>query len=147
MSSITIGILGILLLFLLMALRMQIGFAMALAGFLGFSVLNSFQAGFGLLGLEPFQTASAYTLNVIPLFLLMGQFANHADLGADLYQAAFRWFGFVYSTPAFLLLTQIVLGYRQPAVMVGYSIGVTAAVYYAFSKILNLALPAGDFFG
>ena len=64
-----------------------------------------------------------------------------------IYIWAFRWFGFVYSTPVFLLITQWVLGIRQPVVLIGYSIGVTAAVYYAFSKILNLALPAGDFFG
>ncbi len=59
----------------------------------------------------------------------------------------FRWFGFVYSTPIFLFLTQLVLGYRNPVGLVVYSGGVTAAVYYAFAKILNLALPAGDFFG
>ncbi len=63
------------------------------------------------------------------------------------YLWAFRWFGFTYSTPVFLLLTQVVLGVRQPVVLVAYSVGVTAAVYFAFAEILNLALPAGDFFG
>ena len=63
------------------------------------------------------------------------------------YLWAFRWFGFVYATPVFLLVTQVVMGYRHPVSVVGYSIGVTAAVYFAFSEILNLALPAGDLFG
>lgn len=63
------------------------------------------------------------------------------------YLWAFRWFGFIYSTPVFLLLTQIVLGYRNIIGLVFYPVGVTAAVFIAFSKILNLALPAGDFFG
>ena len=59
MNPIVIGILGILFLFLLLAMRMQIGFAMALVGFLGFTVLNSFEAGLGVLGIEAFKTASA----------------------------------------------------------------------------------------
>lgn len=63
------------------------------------------------------------------------------------YLWAFRWIGFVYATPVFLFLTQIALGYRNIAGLIVYPIGVTAGVYFAFSKILNLALPAGDFFG
>jgi len=58
MNPIVIGILGILLLFFLLAMRMQIGFAMALVGFLGFTILNSFEAGLGVLGIEAFKTAS-----------------------------------------------------------------------------------------
>lgn len=95
MTPVAIGVLGILLLFLLMALRMQIGFAMALVGFLGFAVLNSMDAAMGVLGIQPFDTVASYTLSVIPLFLLMGQFAYHADLGKDLYDAAYRWIGFL----------------------------------------------------
>lgn len=95
MNPIPTGCLGILLLFLLMALRMQIGFAMALVGFLGFWVLNSFEAATGMLGMQPIQTVAAYPLSVIPLFLLMGQFAFHSDMGKDLFGAAYRWFGFL----------------------------------------------------
>lgn len=95
MNPIVIGILGILFLFLLLAMRMQIGFAMALVGFLGFTILNSFEAGLGVLGIEAFKTASAYTFSVIPLFLLMGQFANQSKMGADIYQTVYRLIGFL----------------------------------------------------
>jgi len=95
MSPILIGILGIILLFVLFAMRMQIGFAMALVGFLGFVVLNSFEAGLGVLGIEPFKAAAHYTLSVIPLFLLMGQFANHSGMGSDVYKLLYRWIGFM----------------------------------------------------
>ncbi len=95
MSPVVVGILGILLLFVLMALRMQIGFAMALVGFLGFSVLGSADAALGVLALQSFGTASSYTLSVIPLSLLMGQFSFQSDLGKDLYDAAYRWIGFL----------------------------------------------------
>ncbi len=95
MNPITIGILGILVLFLLLAMRMQIGFAMALVGFLGFVVLSSFDSAIGVLGIQPFNTTASYTLSVIPLFLLMGQFANHSGMGTELYEMLYKWIGFL----------------------------------------------------
>jgi C4-dicarboxylate transporter DctM subunit len=89
------GIVGIIFLFILLALRMQIGFAMALVGFLGFWALNSFESGLAILGIEAYKTAAHYTLSVIPLFLLMGQFANHARLGSEIYDMLYRWIGYL----------------------------------------------------
>ncbi len=93
MSPLVVGILGIGVLFILLALRMQIGFAMCFVGFGGFLVLSNFEAALGILGLEPFQTTAHYTLSVIPLFMLMGQFANHSKLGSEIYNTAYKWVG------------------------------------------------------
>jgi len=93
MNPIVVGIIGILLLFILLGLRMQIGFAMALVGFLGFFILNSFEAGVAVLGIQSYKTAAHYTLSVIPLFLLMGQFANHSKMGSEVYDMLYRWIG------------------------------------------------------
>jgi len=95
MEPISIGIAGILFLFLFLALRMQIGFSMALVGFLGFSVLTSFESSLSILGMEPFKTASSYGLTVIPLFILMGQFANYSGMGIEIYRTVYRWIGFL----------------------------------------------------
>ncbi|MDB4444090.1 TRAP transporter large permease [bacterium] len=95
MSAVTIGILGILLLFLLLAMRMQIGFSMAVVGFLGFAVLSSTTSSFSILGMEPFKIGAAYSLTVIPLFILMGQFANYSKMGFEIYQTVYRWIGFL----------------------------------------------------
>lgn len=95
MSPLLVGIIGIGVLFALLALRMQIGFAMAIVGFGGFVILNSFQAGFAILGLEPFHTSASYALSVIPLFMLMGQFANHSKLGSEIYDTVYRLIGFL----------------------------------------------------
>ncbi len=95
MSPVTVGIIGIFFLFLLLALRMQIGFSMALVGFLGFTVLCSLEASFSLLGMEAFKTGTAYSLTVIPLFILMGQFANHSRMGMEIYETVYRWLGFL----------------------------------------------------
>ncbi len=95
MSPVTVGIIGIFLLFLLLACRMQIGFSMALVGFLGFAVLNALSPSFSLLGMEPFKIGAQYSLTVIPLFILMGQFANYSRMGFEIYQTVYRWIGFL----------------------------------------------------
>lgn len=94
-NSLIVGVLGIGVLFILLALRMQIGFAMAAVGFVGFLILGNFESALGILGLEPFQTSAHYTLSVIPLFMLMGQFATHSRLGSDIYDTVYKWLGFL----------------------------------------------------
>lgn len=95
MSTVTLGFLGMVAVLLLMATRMQIGFAMAVVGFIGFGLLNSFPAAFSVLGHEPFKTASSYGLSVIPLFMLMGQFAFVSRMGAEAYRTLYHWIGFL----------------------------------------------------
>lgn len=63
------------------------------------------------------------------------------------YLWAFRWFGFVYSSIVFLAAAQVILGLKNPLKIAAYSAGVTAAIWLAFAKLLNLVLPAGDYFG
>jgi C4-dicarboxylate transporter, DctM subunit len=93
MTPLEIGIAGILVMFILMLIRMQIGIAMAVVGFTGFAILTSPGAAFSMLGLSAYQTAASYALTVIPLFLLMAQFAGQSGMGFDLYQSLYRWVG------------------------------------------------------
>ncbi|MGD8227577.1 MAG: TRAP transporter large permease [Desulfobacteraceae bacterium] len=95
MSPVTIGIIGIFFLFILLALRMQIGFSMAVVGFLGYALLGSLKPSFTVLGFEPFKIGVQYSLTVIPLFILMGQFANYSKMGFEIYQTVYRWVGFL----------------------------------------------------
>jgi C4-dicarboxylate transporter DctM subunit len=95
MNPVTLGIIGIFFLFLLLALRMQIGFSMAVVGFLGYALLGSLKPSFTVLGFEPFKMGVQYSLTVIPLFILMGQFANYSKMGSEIYQTVYRWVGFL----------------------------------------------------
>ena len=95
MEPLTIGLAGLLCMIVLMMLRMPIGFSMAVVGFLGFSWLVNFSAGFSMLALATYKTGASYALTVIPLFILMGQFANQSGMGFELYQTAYRWLGFL----------------------------------------------------
>jgi tripartite ATP-independent transporter DctM subunit len=88
-----IGILGILVLFILIAAGMPIGIAMGLVGFLGYCSIVGFRAGLSQLELVPFRVGSEYLLSVVPLFILMGQLALHAGLSEELYETSYTWFG------------------------------------------------------
>ncbi len=93
MSPTTAGLLGLAGLFLLLALRMPVGIAMMLVGVLGFGALNGWGPALAVLGSEPFVIATNYELIVIPLFVLMGNFATVSGMSRDLYAAAYAWFG------------------------------------------------------
>ena len=71
MSSEAIGVSGIIVLFILLFLRMYIGIAMALVGFVGFSYVSGTSAGLSLFGMIPYATGSFYTFSIIPLFVFM----------------------------------------------------------------------------
>ncbi len=93
MSPEIIGILGIVLMFILLALGMYIGMAMALVGFLGLCVLVGWESGASILGMTPLAEGSSYTLSVIPLFVLMGQFAFTSGISTDIYKTVNVWMG------------------------------------------------------
>jgi tripartite ATP-independent transporter DctM subunit len=95
MHEVIVGILGIGLLILLFATGIEIGFAMALVGFVGFSYLVSFKAALNLLGRDIFEVFSAYGFTVFPLFILMGQIGFNAGLAGRLYDAAYKWIGHI----------------------------------------------------
>ena len=75
MSPTTAGLVGMAALLVLLFLRMPIGIAMALVGAIGIAVLNSPDAALHILGSYPYSHGAVQALSVIPLFVLMGNFA------------------------------------------------------------------------
>ena len=93
MSPSTAAILGLILLFVLMTLRMPVSFAMILAGFLGNAYMISTDAAIYMLTTNVWGQLSSYGLSVIPLFVFMGQLAYHSGITERLYNAAYKWVG------------------------------------------------------
>lgn len=93
MSPETAGIVGIALLLFLFLLRMPIAFAMALVGFAGFAYLSGPDPAFSLLAQDIFEQFSSYPLSVIPMFILMGEFAFAAGISQRLYKTTNTWVG------------------------------------------------------
>ncbi len=92
MSAI-IGIIGIVALIVLLFIGMNIGFSMLTIGFIGMAFVTSLKGAMGILMAVPFSTGSNFSLSVIPLFVLMGQFAFFAGISEDLYRACYKWLG------------------------------------------------------
>ncbi|HPJ02263.1 MAG TPA: TRAP transporter large permease [Candidatus Limiplasma sp.] len=93
MSPEVVGLLGIALLLVLIALKVPISFAMIISGFLGFGTIISFPAAINLLPTEIYSTFSSYSLSVIPMFIWMGFIAYHSGIGAGLFRFAHKMVG------------------------------------------------------
>lgn len=93
MSDATIAVLGIIFMFILMMLRMPVGFAMFFAGFVGFSIVVSPRAAYSILSTDIWQGFASYGLGVIPMFVFMGQIAFRTGVTEKLYAAAYKWVG------------------------------------------------------
>ena len=94
MSDILIGLLSFPAVLILIFLRVPIGLAMFLAGFVGLVIVS----GGTLMPLarlrsETFTTFSNYSLSIIPMFLLMGHFATLGGMSQALFKAAESWLG------------------------------------------------------
>jgi C4-dicarboxylate transporter, DctM subunit len=87
-SPALIGALGILSLLGLLFFRVPVFAALALVGFLGNLTLSGLPSALTLTGTSAFDVSSAYTLSVIPLFVLLGEVASNTRLSADLFNAA-----------------------------------------------------------
>lgn len=93
MSPDLLAIGGFVLLFVLMLLRVPIGFAMGLVGVVGFGILGGFEPALRILALSPIRTATDYGFAVIPMFLLMGSFASASGMSRELFRTANAFVG------------------------------------------------------
>jgi tripartite ATP-independent transporter DctM subunit len=87
MSVPILGMLGVALLLLLIFLRVPIAVALAASGLVGYAAIDGWAPALRMFGLVPYQLASAYSLSVIPLFILMGAVASRGNMAAELFQA------------------------------------------------------------
>ena len=93
MSSVHIGILGIVFLIAILFSRFPVAFCMALVGLLGFGYLVSPGAALNIIAKDFYSVFSSYSLTVVPLFVFMGQILFHAGISRKLYDAAYAWLG------------------------------------------------------
>lgn len=75
------------MLILLIILRVPIGVALALVGYLGYAAIEGWTRAGAVVGNVPIELASAYSLSVLPLFAVMGTLTAVAGLSSDLFKA------------------------------------------------------------
>ena len=95
MSVAMISLLVILLLFGLFFIGLEIGFAMAIAGFIGFALIINVDAAFSLVAKDIFSVFSSYGFTVIPMFVLMGQVGASGGVARSLYDSAYKFMGHI----------------------------------------------------
>ena len=88
MTPAMIGALGIASLLSLLFVRVPVWAALTLVGFAGNFILSGLPSALTLTATSAFDVSSAYTLSVIPLFVLLGEVASNTRLSADLFNAA-----------------------------------------------------------
>ncbi|WPB84884.1 TRAP transporter large permease [Sediminicoccus rosea] len=93
MSDFDIGLAMFAAALVLIALRMPVGVAMLLVGGVGFATIGGWDRLFATLNSMTFSRFSSYTLSVIPLFLLMGDFATKGGMNRALFRCARAWMG------------------------------------------------------
>lgn len=93
MSTLLIGVIGFAAMVLLLALRIPIAVSMLTVGLVGYVTIAGPTALMSYLKTETYWRFSTDDLSVIPLFLLMGQFAAKAGISEALFRAANVWLG------------------------------------------------------
>lgn len=93
MDPLITGIGGIILLLILFFIGVPIGFAMAIAGFLGFAYVVNPKAALHLLANDIFTHLNSYALSVLPMFILMGCMAFAAGIGSKAFNVAYILMG------------------------------------------------------
>jgi len=105
-----IGVIGLLVLFTLLALRMPVALSMLAVGFAGTVIANAnkfiligmsseqawargWKTAYSNIAGETFEAASNFNLLVIPMFVLMGSLAGVSGMSNDLFATAYRWMG------------------------------------------------------
>ncbi len=94
MTGLELSLTGFGVMLLLIFLRMPIAIAMGLTGFVGtWIVLGSPLALLSQMKTLSYDTFSSHSLSVVPLFLLMGQFATKSGMSRDIFTSAVDWVG------------------------------------------------------
>ena len=94
MSDLALALWSFPILLGLIFLRIPVAAAMAMVGFCGtWIVLGSPNAPLSQLKTLTYQTFASHSLSIVPLFLLMGQFATRSGLSRALFKSAEDWLG------------------------------------------------------
>ena len=89
----TEALIGFAAVFALALLRVPLAFAMGLVGFVGLGLMRGWAPTMANASQVVYDTGFAYTLSVVPLFILMGNFVARAGLAHELFRAAYAFIG------------------------------------------------------
>ncbi len=89
--AISLTMFGVLVVFLMLGI--PVGLTLLLVGGAGYIWVNGLEPMLNYMNSAPYFQAANYSLSVIPLFVLMGQFATGSGLSTGIFNAAAAWLG------------------------------------------------------
>jgi C4-dicarboxylate transporter DctM subunit len=91
----TEAVIGLVCMMVLAFLRLPIALAMGVVGIVGYAYMRdwSWAAAFATVQTKVYETGRNYTLSVIPLFILMGNFVTRAGMSQELFRTAYAFVG------------------------------------------------------
>ena len=95
MEPVTLGVVALVVLVVLIAIRMPIAYAMILVGGVGITIVNGPAPVLSQLKTLAYGQFSIYSLTVVPMFVLMGALASRAGLSQALFRGANAWLGWM----------------------------------------------------
>lgn len=95
MDPMSIGIVGMLALIVLLAIRVPVGVALGLISLLGLWMIRGLNGAIGAIKGIPYDFTAHWTLSAIPMFLLMGTIVANSGMTTSLYAAMRVWLGWL----------------------------------------------------
>jgi C4-dicarboxylate transporter, DctM subunit len=95
MNETMIGLVGLVVLMGLFVMGMELAFAMALIGFVGYAIVVSPEAAMSMVANDFYDALESYGMTVLPLFILMGQIAFNAGVARRLYDSTHKFLGHI----------------------------------------------------
>lgn len=89
----TLALIGFAAVLLLAFMRMPLGIALGLVGFVGFAELSNYRAAMSSAARLVIDSGQSYGLSVVPLFILMGLMVERGGMAKELYRAAYVFLG------------------------------------------------------
>ena len=91
----TEGLLGLVAILAVAFARVPIAFAMGIVGVVGYAYMRDWNwtVAFAIAQTKIYETGRNYTLSVVPLFILMGNFTTRAGMSEELFRAAYAFIG------------------------------------------------------
>ncbi len=153
MSSISIGILSIVIFFALSLMGVKICYAMLGSGILGLIMLSGIKGAASVTATALFSMISSYDYCVLPMFILMATIITETGMGTSLYSSCRTWLGHL---PGGLCIATIiacavfaaVTAFPWASIMAVGAIALPEMARYNYDKKMSLgAIAAGSELG
>lgn len=124
MDSVLVGVISIISVLTMIAMRVPIAVSLLGVSFCGIYAVTGQIPAMSMLSTVPYNSAASWTLSSVPMFLLMGYVTYHSGLTRGLFNAARVWWGWL---PGGLAIASLA-GAGGFAAVTGSSVACSAAI-------------------